>query len=113
MNKSITIIAVFLVLTATPNLWASPITGNQLKQQCAEEDGSFNDGACYGLVIGVQQMLGWVSDTYSICLPEGVTRQQTVSIVKKLLEEQPQNLHMQADQLVTAALVATFPCPDE
>jgi hypothetical protein len=44
------------------------------------------------------------------CIPDGVTSGQAVSIVKKYLKENPEELHYTAQSLVAFALIKAFPC---
>ncbi len=82
--------------------------GNKLKSHCMGANG-FSDGFCMGYVIGVAD-----SNSLIICSPGGpggVTQGQYTDIVKKYLNENPAQLHRDADVLVLDALKKAFPCP--
>jgi hypothetical protein len=85
-------------------------TGNNLKSDCFRENGTFNSGFCMGYIIGVAD-----NNSYKICAPGGqggVTQGQFRDIVKKYLNDNPAQLHRDADILVLNALQQAFPCPE-
>jgi len=54
------------------------------------------------------------ANSFAICSPggpRGVTKGQYQSIVKKYLNDNPAELHKDADVLVLSALQQAFPCP--
>ncbi len=62
-----------------------------------------------GYTIGVAD-----SNSFLICAPGGpggVTQGQFTDIVKKYLNDNPAQLHRDADVLVLDALTQAFPCP--
>jgi hypothetical protein len=84
--------------------------GNKLKTHCAKE-GGFSDGFCMGYIIGVAD-----NRSFYICAPGGsggVTQGQFTDIVKKYLNDNPAQLHKDADVLVLDALTQAFPCPKQ
>jgi hypothetical protein len=105
---------------------ADEYTGNELKNICAfyntsEEMGGVNGGWCLGFVVGVfstwlvtESMMQTLSNPLpsdmQFCPPKGVTRGQTVLIVKKYLGEHPDQLHLDGASLVVRAMHEAFPC---
>ena len=107
MIKKLVTIAALAMLLGSPASYAAGafITGNSLANDCEKNDSMFQDGFCYGFVIGVfDRMQG-----DAICAPDGVTIKQAVSIVKKFLKENPEDLHLPANGLVSVALALAFP----
>jgi hypothetical protein len=45
-----------------------------------------------------------------VCYPEGVTVHQVTAVVKKYLEDRPQDRHLGAEWLVAHAVREAFPC---
>ena len=85
------------------------LNGNKLKTDCAQKDGFFDNGFCMGYIIGVAD-----NRSFYICSPGGsggVTAAQYTDIVKKYLNDNPAQLHRDADVLVLDALTQAFPCP--
>ena len=114
MIKKLVTIAALAMLLGSPASYADLTTGNVLAADC-EDAGSliditspraFGHGFCYGFAFGVSDSI----QGEAACPPEGVTGKQVVSIVKKYLKENPENLHEPADELVTIALMKAFPC---
>ena len=85
------------------------LNGNKLKTHCVQKDGFFDNGFCMGYIIGVAD-----NRSFYICSPGGsggVTGAQYTDIVKKYLNDNPAQLHRDADVLVLDALTQAFPCP--
>jgi len=61
-------------------------------------------GFCYGYVAGVVDML------YTVCLPDGMTRQQVIDVLTLWLRDHPEKRHLPASSLVAGALKEKFPC---
>ena len=110
MIKKLVTITALAMLLGSPASYADMTfeTGNSLAQDCEQDDAMFQDGFCYGYVIGVFDKMSGVA----MCPPDGVTVKQVESIVKKHLKENPAKLHLTARSLVSAALVEAFPCSD-
>ncbi len=106
MIKKLVTIAALAMLLGSPASYADFITGNSLAQDCEKNDSMFEDGFCYGFVIGVFDTI----QGEKICAPDGVTIKQVQSIVKKYLKENPASLHFGAELLVSLALMKAFPC---
>jgi hypothetical protein len=84
-------------------------SGNKLKTHCAQKDSIFDSAFCMGYIIGVAD-----NNSFLICAPGGsggVTQGQFTDIVKKYLNDNPAQLHRDADVLVLDALKQAFPCP--
>jgi len=108
MIKKLVTIAALAMLLGSPASYAAGAftTGNSLADDCEKNDSGFQDGFCYGFVIGVFDTI----QGEKICAPDGVTIKQVQSIVKKYLKENPASLHFGAELLVSLALMKTFPC---
>lgn len=105
---------------ATGNAMAD---GNKLLSQCkiairgnagADTNDAFQAGLCFGLVQGVQEtLLAYDNDLPKVkrtCIPDGITKNQSVKIVYKFLEDNPKYLHELETILVIAAFQDAFPC---
>ena len=79
--------------------------GNALKEYC-QSTNVYEMGFCIGYVVGVAD-----NNAMSICMPPGVSQGQIRDIVKKYLNDNPAQLHRDADVLVLNALQQAFPCP--
>jgi hypothetical protein len=66
----------------------------------------FLQGYCAGVING----LGYMGQLYGVCLPEGVTAEQSVSVVIKYFDERPARLHENFRLLALEALQAVWPC---
>jgi hypothetical protein len=65
---------------------------------------AWNNGFCLGLVQGI---------SYSspvVCPKNGVTYEQSVRVVVKFLEDNPEKLNLDQNDLVVMALSKAFPC---
>jgi len=47
----------------------------------------------------------------TICMPTQVSRKQAAEVVKRYVNEHPEQRHYAAAAMVTVALTAAFPCP--
>jgi hypothetical protein len=65
---------------------------------------SFSAGFCTGLVDGI------IYSSSSVCPPDGVTALQSVRVVVKFLNDNPDKLNLDQRVLVDAALTKAFPC---
>ena len=113
IKKLVTATVLSMLLGTPPSYAGSFVNGNQLVSDCRQNETSLQSVFCYGYIVGVFDKQSWdtTSDLRS-CPPEGVTAGQTVAIVKKFLEENPENLHYDAASLVTFALAQAFPCSE-
>ncbi len=90
--------------------------GNHLLRRCQasiavtdrgsweDEHEAFDAGFCHGLIEGV------LYASSSVCLPDGVTGDQTVRVVIKFLQDHPETLNKDETTLVKAAFTKAFPC---
>jgi Rap1a immunity proteins len=73
-----------------------------------------DNGMCLGYIVGVSDQavgdkaLAHAKGNY--CLPSEVHSEQLVMVVKKYLEDNPAQLHYQAEVLTIHALTDAFPC---
>jgi len=94
---------------------AAEIDGNLLLQDCNEATASFGFGYCAGYVAGVAHLVSvesYEGSTYfwKSCPPKAATTEQLVDVVKKFLNEHPEDRHRPALLLVLKALSNAFPC---
>jgi len=104
MIKKLVMIAALAMLLGSPTSYAAIVSGNSLVQYCEKGDAGFEDGFCYGYMVGVYEKMVDVI----ICPPNGVTVNQIASIVMKYLKENPEDLHLSAISLVSLALAEAF-----
>lgn len=86
-------------------------TGNQLMEWNSSNT-ALDRGRFMGYVVGIvdAKSTGWESTRLS-CVPSGVTVGQLQEVVHKYLKQNPQEWHLEADLLVTFAMMEAFPCP--
>ncbi len=88
-------------------------TGNVLHEWCSGET-VWHQRMCAGFVSGIADSMVnapvWEWSTCFPPFPNTVTRGQLTDIVKRWLEQHPENRHLGAAGLVTAALSEAFPC---
>ena len=108
MIKKLVTLAALAMLLGSPASYAADafMKGKYLADDCEQDDAGFEDGFCYGYVIGIFDKMS----RDAICAPDGVTITQAVSIVRKYFRENPENLHFGAETLVSFALLKAFPC---
>lgn len=98
--------AVYLNLLSSA---AQAATGNDLQVFCA------NGGIeCDLYVVGIIDTTNlWrqANAPFKFCYPSTSTIQQSVLVVRKYLNDNPQQLHRTGAELVIAALIHAFPCP--
>lgn len=71
---------------------------------------STSDGMCIGFVVGVLSVMNYIN---ALCLPAKSTHAQATLVVQKYLSDNPEKLHLDAEQLVIDALQDAFPCTGE
>ena len=114
-------------------LGTSALTGNDLLSHCkawvrilddpkrandVSSDDPVNGAHCVGDIAGiVDELYEWqVSDkgimdtAHHLCVPDGVTPNQTVRVVAKWLDDHPARLNEPAVRLTLTALKDSFPC---
>ena len=86
------------------------VSGAGLKMICKSfQDIPANtaDGMCTGYVVGVMSVMDFIN---VLCLPDESTHAQATLVVRKYLSDNPEKLHLNAEQLVIDALQEAFPC---
>ena len=72
---------------------------------------------CLGYAGGIADALTAFSIAYptmvQVCMPAGITMQQTMDVVIRHLQAHPEDRHLPAAALAIEAFVATFPCPSD
>ena len=86
--------------------------GNELFQDCEGGDDPQQKqtgdpggqwGMCLGFILGV-------ADALHFCIPTGVNSGQVKDVVTLYLRDHPEQRHLPASDLVTAAIKEKFPC---
>jgi hypothetical protein len=103
-------------------------TGNKLREKCklffaGQAPPTMTDmeridtGYCAGYLDGateVEQEWSWVEGKSSkathYCLPKEATKGQMFLVVKKWMDEHPEELHKSADIIIHKAFLKAFPC---
>lgn len=89
---------------------AEGVSGAFLKKTCAsfvDRPANTFEGMCIGYVVGVMSVMEYIN---VICRPVKATHAQATLVVQKYLSDHPEKLHLNADELVIAALQEAFPC---
>ena len=115
--RLVALAATALALACLPAT-ARAVTGNELWTYCAVTDpGSqgFNHlyfGDCEGFMLAIADALTSPNGIYGFraCFPANSTRGQSMAVVRRYLEQHPEQRHYQAGSLVAAALAEAFPC---
>jgi hypothetical protein len=85
-------------------------SGNELAEWLRESESSpesrYHTGLFRGFVSGVVD----AGNKVAFCTGEGVTRGQFVAVVAKFVKEHPELWNHAADEIVTEAMRASFPC---
>lgn len=79
-------------------------TGNFLRQ-IAVGTTHYERGFFTGYVVAVIE-----SNIFKICIPKGVTHKQVTLVVKKYIEDHPEELHYWADEVILKAVNKAWPC---
>jgi hypothetical protein len=87
------------------------MTGNEWLAHCADKDHLFFVGICVGLGEAIAAVVEHRNGAYGshACVPENST-QQLVDVVKRYLDQHPEQRHYSATSFAAAALAAAFPC---
>ena len=93
-----------IALLVSASAHAEFYTGNDLLRMM--RGNTVEQANAFGYVVGVSDALHKIT----LCVPSGVTVGQANDIVKAYLEVSPQVRHFSADSLVSAALMAVWPC---
>ena len=106
--------ATAVALVCLPAAARADVDGNELWRLCTSK-GTRANGLCYGYVTAIAEVARGSDGLYGhhACLPEHTTRRQTVEIVKRYLEQHPEQRHYGASSLVAEALAGAFPCKQQ
>ncbi len=110
--------ASFIVLAsvACVSTASADATGNQIKAYCDAPMQTPANAMCLGYISGAldaYRVVGHMRKTKLFCEPESATGEQIVSMVKKYLDEHPEQLHWVASQLIYIVMARTFPCTNQ
>lgn len=99
-----------LFFCIAPSLHAAPFSGQELSRHMQHVGSNdYQSGLYEGFVMGVSDGLAGTS-LYYYCPPVNVRKEQLLNAVGGYLKNHPNDLHVPAGALVTAALVETYPC---
>jgi Rap1a immunity proteins len=77
-------------------------------------DGVRDSNLCWGYIAGVVDQYQGIAMTVRtpqlFCLPPGVDLEQLEKVIRRGLEDNPAELHIQASVLIVNTLAGTFPC---
>ena len=106
--------ATAVALVCLPAAARADVDGNELWRLCTSK-GTRANGLCYGYVTAIAEVARESDGLYGhrACLPEHTTRRQTVEVVKRYLEQHPEQRHYGASSLVAEALAGAFPCKQQ
>ena len=104
-----------LIFMVVVGINAEAFSGNDLVEKMKEQikfakdgTGNFGDTMLYsGYVIGVSDVL---EDAGFLCIPNGVTKGQIISIVNKWILDNPKEWNKRPNQLVERPLLDAFSC---
>ena len=114
MNRAIVMLLTFL--------WSSPApafrhSGNSLLKLCTETADMYpfvQYSMCIGYIQGVmdhdQVRADWKKTLKTFCVPNDVTNGQLRKVAMNYLNENPEDLHLNAASLVATALYEAYPC---
>jgi hypothetical protein len=82
-----------------------------LQKACDTPEGTPTEGYCLGFIAGVSQSTQ-IDDpaAATVCFPEEVNLAEAKQVVRKYLNDHPQNLHLAGAILVKRALIEAWPC---
>jgi hypothetical protein len=106
--KGITVVTFLMISFAAPG-HAADYSGNWLKAACASTNVP-DKMMCLGYVGGALDTSGSFVGGTLLCLPDGTTRGQAVSVVDKYMRDHPEELHMPASNLIVKAVLLAWPC---
>lgn len=90
------------------------VTGNDWKSFCLSEEQTQNYAICVGYLMGALDGIRFMQKaTGAVVLceaPNGVTIPQWVAIIRKYLDQHPEQLHFAASSLVPKIANGAFPC---
>lgn len=86
-------------------------TGNELLSDLQRDDVSYQYGYGSGYVAGVIETSTLLQGDINICMPANVTIKQGIDVVKKYLQNTPEERHLGGSILIYSALLKAWPCP--
>jgi Rap1a immunity proteins len=106
--------ATAVALVCLPAAARAEVDGNELRRLCTSK-GARENGLCYGYVTAIAEVARGDDGLYGhhACLPEHATRRQAVEVVKRFLDQHPEQRHYGASSLVAEALAEAFPCKQQ
>lgn len=112
MKTMILLIALILPLGAQAGFFS----GNLLSEVCSDtQDNPHKVGNCTGYILAIADVME--RDYYrafnTSCLPSQAGSSQLKKVVVKWLDDNPANLHLPAQYLITNALIEGFGCNEE
>lgn len=98
------IVLTTILALAITNISHAAETGNSLRQKAISSN-SYEQGFFLGYVVAVIE-----SNVLKVCVPNEVTLGQSALVVKKYMEDHPEDLHRWADEVVLKAVNKAWPC---
>ena len=115
MNKWVSILAITTAMLSGNSAFADYYSGNKLLEYC-NPDSSKRD-ICTGYVAGTRGAIDtwktWENIDSGICVPKEVSLGQSIKVVVKYLEANPDKLHLSASSHVLNAFAEAFPCEEK
>jgi hypothetical protein len=112
MNKWISILAITTVMLSGNSAFSDYYSGNRLLEYC--NPNSSKRDICTGYVAGTIGAIDtrniWENIDSGICVPKEASLGQSIKVVVKYLETNPDKLHLSASSNVLNAFLDAFPC---
>jgi hypothetical protein len=86
--------------------------GKSLKFKCMGELNSNEEAQCLGYLSGIADVMmeGNKINKFKACIPETVNDTEILTIIRKVLKDNPSNLHYTGSDLVAYAFQEAYPC---
>lgn len=111
MKTAFAIASILLLVQTMPARAQFFDTGSELLEYCSAGKRTPPMAYCLGVVSTIADSYeGDRSQDFCFSLPQGTTQNQLAAVVKKWLDQNPENLHMPAALLVQYAFFEAFPC---
>jgi hypothetical protein len=112
MKKWISMLVITAGLLSVSSAYSDYYSGNKLLEYC--NPNSSKRDICTGYVAGTRGAIDtwkiWENIDSGICVPNEVTLGQSIKVVVKYLETNPDKLHLSASSNVLNAFADAFPC---
>jgi Rap1a immunity proteins len=107
------VILLFLWLGQVTPVRAAFKDGNDLHNACQQTQEGIEGLYCMGYIVAIADVLesGSSINGFRACLRQNMRAGQVVDVVKRWLQDHPQDRDYGAPGLVAAALQDAFPCP--